>query len=207
MSSEACDVHAQEISAFLDGELPFPDCLPAVDHLAGCEACRAFYASARRLSERVLGDAASPAPDRVWTRIAERAGGGRAATPGRRRLYALALTAAAVLVLALVLPHRRGPVTAVAESRGPSAPAAIREIVVEGARGRMTDERFVSLLAEILSADEKYHRETERVMSTVLQREAPAESAEPDTERNEQDHESAPGAEKAKPARAPALQS
>lgn len=171
--SERCEAHAREISAFLDGELPFPGCLPAVDHLASCESCRFFYLGARRLTERLVEAPAPPAPDSSWERIA------RAEAPpvsdrlrrllAPRRLRALGLAAAVVLAAALGVARFRDPSPAgVSPDAATGAP---REIVVEGERGRMTDERFLSLLAEILSADSRYHRETERVLRFVLRRE------------------------------------
>ncbi|MCE7959248.1 MAG: hypothetical protein DYH06_15110, partial [Acidobacteria bacterium ACB2] len=94
---------------------------------------------------------------------------------GRRRRWAAAAALAAAVVLAFVLTRRSPLPGGTAGSVGVASPAKLTEIVVEGARGRMTDERFVSLLAEILSADRKYHRETERVLRFVLGREGSPE--------------------------------
>jgi hypothetical protein len=101
--SECCEAQAGEIFAFFDGELPFPDCLTAVDHLVSCEACRHFYLGARHLSERLVATPAQPAPDAAWERIAGRApsSGARSRrlfTP--RSLKALGLAAAVVLAAA-----------------------------------------------------------------------------------------------------------
>ncbi|MBK9374402.1 MAG: hypothetical protein IPN03_11890 [Holophagales bacterium] len=178
--SERCDAHALEISAFLDGELPFPACLPAVDHLASCESCRLFYVGTRRLSERLFAAPAPPATDAAWERIA---GAGPSPAARSRRLFAprslkaLGLAAAVVLAAALGVARFREP--SPTPPSPTTSPTAGREIVVEGARGRMTDERFLSLIAEILSADSRYHRETERVLRFVLRREGFDEPAEP----------------------------
>lgn len=178
--SERCEAHALEISTFLDGELPFPACLPAVDHLAACESCRLFYVGARRLSERLVAAPAPPAPEAAWDRIATAAPSSAMRSRGLlapRSLKALGLAAAVVLAAALGVARLREPSPTGAAPD--TSPTAGREIVVEGARGRMTDERFISLLAEILSADSRYHRETERVLRFVLRREGFAETAEP----------------------------
>lgn len=179
--SDRCEAHALAISAFVDGELPFPDCLPAVDHLASCEACRHFYLGARRLSERLAAVPAPPASDEAWERIAaaEAIPGGRRGRGflARRSVRALGLAAAALLVVAVGVARFRAPSPAGAPGEGPAAP--VREIVVEGARGRMTDERFLSLLSELLSADSRYHQETERVLRFVLRRESRTEAEEP----------------------------
>jgi len=184
--SERCEAHALEISAFLDGELPFPESLAAVDHLASCESCRFFYVGARRLSERLVAAPAPPASDAAWERIA---GAVSASATRSRKLFsprplrAVGLAATVVLAAALGIARLREPSpTAVAPD---TSPTAGREIVVEGARGRMTDERFISLLAEILSADSRYHRETERVLRFVLRREGFDEPAEPHGSRTE----------------------
>lgn len=181
--SERCEAVSREISAFVDGELPFPESLAAVDHLASCEGCRRFYLDARRLGERLASAPAPSAPDAVWERLA----GPTPPLPARRRfgsrrLRAFGLAAAAVLVLALGVARLRTPAPPPgAEPEASSSP--LREIVVEGARGRMTDERFLSLLGELLSADARYHRETERVLGYVLRHEAPRDrETAPDTE-------------------------
>lgn len=171
--NERCEAHSLALSAFLDGELPFPDCLPAVDHLASCDECRRLYLGARRLSERLVEAPAAPAPESAWERI-EKADGASLSGRARRRLpawtlRAAGLAAAAVLVVAVGIARFRAP-SAPAGS-DPASPATPREIVVQGARGRMTDDRFLALLTELLSADSRYHRETERVLRFVLRRE------------------------------------
>lgn len=174
-TSERCEAVSREISAFVDGELPVPESLAAVDHLASCEGCRRFYLDARRLAERLASTPAPSAPDAVWERLA----GTPPALPARRRLgsrrlRAFGLAAAAARGLALGVARLRTPDPP--SDAGPGASSSpLREIVVEGARGRMTDERFLALLSELLSADARYHRETERVLGYVLRHEAPGE--------------------------------
>lgn len=171
--NERCEAHALALSAFLDGELPFPDCLPAVDHLASCDECRRHYLGARRLSERLVEAPAAPAPESAWDRI-ERAEGSLLPRRASRRfpawtLRAAGLAAAAVLVVAIGVARFRAPSPPAGSD--PASAATPREIVVQGARGRMTDDRFLALLTELLSADSRYHRETERVLRFVLRRE------------------------------------
>ncbi|MBL8113584.1 MAG: zf-HC2 domain-containing protein [Acidobacteria bacterium] len=190
-SPETCDSFAPEISAFVDGELPFPEALPAIDHLAACESCRRFYLETRGLGERVTGGA-SPAPEQLWDRVASRLGELPAQLPvrtSRGRVWAAGLAAAAAVVFALTLARRGADAPAGNANVAPgttTAPSALREIVVEGARGRMTDERFVTLLSEILSADRKYHQETQRVMSLVNRREGLSDRDDRDLPRTEE---------------------
>lgn len=191
-SPEACDSFCEALSAFVDGELPFPESLPAVDHLAACDSCRRFYVDARSLAERLASRPAPSAPEEVWRRLEEKTAHGetvppRAASRGSRRgFWAASAAIAAAVVLAVTLSQRSPrPAAVPGAATGASTPANLEEIVVEGARGRMTDERFMSLLAEILSADRKYHRETERVLRFVLGREGAAESDDRDAPRTE----------------------
>lgn len=202
--SEACDERAPQLSAFLDGELPFPGALPAIDHLAVCEPCRRFYVEARHLSERLVAPAPE-ASEEIWRGVAVRATGAHAARgpraprrwgrPGRKVWTAGLAAAMALLAVGVLVRRPSGPS---APPGGSTVPSVLHEIVVEGARGRMTDDRFVSLLAELLSADRKYHRETERVLRLVLEREAnlePGDSdAAADTE-NDETEEPDPGKE------------
>jgi hypothetical protein len=207
-TSDRCEAAAREISAFVDGELPFPESLAAVDHLASCEACRSFYLDSRRLSERLSAAPAPPAPDSAWERMA---GAEPRPVAGRlrrllapRRLRALGLAAAVVLAASLGVARFRDPSPA-GTAPGPK-PGAPREIVVEGARGRMTDERFLSLLAEILTADSRYHRETERILRLVLRREGfdePAETRAPATEDSDAAEGDAGDGETPRPGRRP----
>ncbi len=179
--SEPCDERAPQLSAFLDGELPFPEALPAIDHLAVCGPCRRFYVEARHLSERLVAPAPE-ASEEIWRGVAARATGGERASrrwgPPGRKAWTAGLAAAVALLSVGVLARRPGrPST---PPGGSAVPSVLHEIVVEGARGRMTDERFMSLLAELLSADRRYHHETERVLRLVLEREGNLEPGDSD---------------------------
>lgn len=189
---EACEAFCEALSAFVDGELPFPESLPAVDHLAACDSCRRFYLDSRSLAERLASPDAPEAPEALWRQLEERTARGPAVAPpvasrrSRRGVWAASAALAATVVLALTLAQRGArPSAGAPVAAGASVPANLKEIVVEGARGRMTDERFVSLLAEILSADRKYHRETERVLRFVLGREGASEADDRDAPRTE----------------------
>jgi hypothetical protein len=185
--SGVCEAFTEELSAFQDGELPFPESLAAMDHLATCEGCRRFYLDSRRLSERLLAGPKVATPEVLWERIAERS----AEAPEipikyrtRRRQWAAGLAIAAGLILALALSQRSFR-PSVEPRPGVATSSQAREVVIEGAKDKMTDERFISLLAEILSADKKYHRETERVLKYVLGRENPVESDDRDAPSDE----------------------
>lgn len=212
-SPEACEDFSESLSAFLDGELPFPDALPAVDHMAACEACRLFYLESRELAERLASRPAPPVPAALSRRFEARASEREAApvrllSPGtRRRPWAVAAAIAATVVLAFVLSRPSPSPDGAAVPGGVASSAKLTEIVVEGARGRMTDERFVSLLAEILSADRKYHRETERVLRFVLGKEGTPEAEDGDAREAEPGEAGEEGAAEAARPSAPRLPS
>lgn len=189
--SEICEAASLQVSAFVDGELPFPESLAAVDHLATCDACRRFYLDSRRLAEQLAGEDLPAPSDGIWAQIQSGAGMERPEPREPRfgrSVYTAAAAIAALLLLAFTLSLRsfRTPSSSQPVLAGASTPS---EIVIQGARGRMTDERFISLLAEILAADKKYHRETERVLRFVLGRENPVESDDREAPADDSEHE------------------
>ncbi len=188
--SEVCERVSEEISAFVDGELPFPESLAAVDHMATCEGCRRFYLDSRRLAEQLAHNSLPSANEKAWQEIQKHSG--REAPllrPGRRHPARWAAGAAVAAVLLLAFLASLNSLKKPAATPGRFATAPLSEIVIEGSKGQMTDERFISLLAEILAADKKYHRETERVLRFVLGRENAVESDDRDTTAGETERE------------------
>lgn len=162
--NESCETYEWAISELVDGELGASEQLAAVDHLAACASCRAFYRRARRLGEMVARAEAAetPPPDEVWRRIAEETGAVRRRSPSVRvPRFALRLAAMIVLALGLVLVPRLW--------RTRPTPSEDGRIVVElgSDRGAMTEERFVEITTEILRSDARFHREMLAVMALV----------------------------------------
>ncbi len=170
-----CERFEAAISALIDGELESPEQLPAIDHLLECASCQDFYGRARALSSMVTFGAAGaePAPAEVWERIAGEtglAGSGDARKPApwwhRSRSLPGALGLAAGLILALGV-WLLGPV--VVDDSAPDArrESGVVEVMLEQDKGAMSDERFLALTLEILSADRGYHRKMLEVMRAV----------------------------------------
>lgn len=167
-----CETCEMSISALVDGELPTEDLLPALDHLAECSSCQAFYRDARALAAslpietsadpRLPASTPAEAPEEIWHRI-EREAAPALARPGRTRPWAMRLAAAVLLVAGLW--------GALAVARLALRPAGEPiEITLEEDRGRMTEQRFVNLTVELLRADSRYHQEMLQVLTAVLER-------------------------------------
>ena len=161
---ETCEI---SLSALADGELPAEELLPAIDHLAECPGCRAFYRDLRALAAAlparpVAEPPPAEAPEEVWRRI--EAATAPAVVPavgrtGHSRPWALRLAAAVVLVAGLW-----GALAAVRSLHPSDAPI---EVTLGEDRGRMTEERFVDLTVELLRADSRYHQEMLQVLTAV----------------------------------------
>jgi len=165
------------ISALADGELPAEDLLPALDHLAECPSCLAFYRDLRALAAALPAAAAEQAdpltatgeaPEEIWHRI-EAAAVPALSRPGRVQPWAMRLAAAFLLVAGLS--------GALAAARSVLRPAgAPIEITLGEDRGRMTEQRFVDLTVELLRADSRYHQEMLQVLTAVDERDGRQEA-------------------------------
>ncbi len=174
---KTCEPIEQHISTWLDDELDRPGQMELLDHGVRCASCREFYQEARAL-DGLLASVRTPrtaeAPSRkVWDRI-ERSASGRSALSG---LPAWAWRAAAAVVVAAGLGF-------LFWLGGPPQPAEEpidAEVHLGG--GEMSEERFIQLTREVLSAEPRYHAAMQQVMDQVLQdtevREASAEPVVP----------------------------
>lgn len=161
-----CEAHEAELSALLDGEVDRERLLPTLDHLVRCPTCRSFYRRSRALDGTLAllreGEAEEPSPEAPWEGIRRRAG----LRPPRRRPPAWSWPLAAGLLLAAGLAWAAGSLTL------PTVPppGAVLEVRVESDRGRMSEERFLELTAELLRADRRYHLALEEVLAEVNRR-------------------------------------
>ena len=184
-----CETCETSISALTDGELPAEDLLPAIDHLAECPSCQAFYRDVRALAAALpaggaqtsssvfgrwrplsrgkegrweRGTGGEVASEEVWRRI-EAAAAPALSRPGRIRPWAMRLAAGLLLVAGLW--------GALAVLRSAPRPAgAPIEVTLGEDRGRMTEQRFVNLTVELLRADPRYHQEMLQVLTAVIER-------------------------------------
>ena len=171
-----CETCEMSISALADGELPREDLLPALDHLAECPSCQAFYRDVRALaatlpagaagspddSRRLSASAPGEAPEEIWRRI-EVAAAPALSRTGRIRPWAMRLAAAVLLVAGLW-----GALAVVRSALRPAGEPI--EVTLGEDRGRMTKQRFVDLTVELLRADPVYRQEMLQVLTTVTER-------------------------------------
>jgi anti-sigma factor RsiW len=187
-----CEDHEILISTFLDGELSREEAGVMLDHLIGCESCRAFYRAAQGLQEAVqplVSGHRNPPPVELWERIESRSRPRRFLSGRFQGVADWGWKAAAVLLVVFGLwqigrirtgsgPGAPGPgspspqtservaAPGAAESTAP-APGLPVEVVLGGAPGRMTDARFRELTTELLGADHRYHQAMLQVMREV----------------------------------------
>ncbi|HEX7181634.1 MAG TPA: zf-HC2 domain-containing protein [Thermoanaerobaculia bacterium] len=174
-----CATYEMSISALADGELPAEDLLPAIDHLAGCPSCQAFYRDVRALAAALpaggarhlsVSAASAPgeAPEEVWRRI-EAAAAPALSRTERTRPWAMRLAAAVLLIASLW-----GAFAAVRSTLHP--PGEPIEVALGEDRGRMSEQRFVDLTVELLRADSRYHQEMLQVLTAVTERDGRRET-------------------------------
>lgn len=199
-----CESYEMSISALADGELAAGGLLPVLDHLAECPSCQAFYRDVRSLAaaipaggpQRLPAPAPGEAPEEVWQRIEAAAAPALSRAEGVRP-WALRLAAAVLLIAGLW-----GAFAAVRPAlRAPDEPI---EIALGEDRGRMTEQRFLDLTVELLSADPRYHREMLQVLTAIIarsgRRETPVDHDAPFPEGDESGSEHRRGLAAAPPA-------
>ncbi len=159
----SCHVMEIAVSAWIDGELSPLESTPALDHLVDCPACRGFYRRARVLSKVVDSPRSEldeePPDAEIWHRIStssfDSGQSHRRSSMWWSRLAAVLLVTLGFLLLQPSSSEQR------------AASGEILELTLEGDRGRMSEERFVALTAELLKADRRFHRKMLEVMLTV----------------------------------------
>lgn len=182
-----CEEHEILISTFLDGELSREEAAAMLDHLVGCESCRAFYREAQGLQETVrplTSGRRNPPPAELWDRIESRARPRRALAGRLLEVSGWGWKAAAVLLVAFGLWQIGRIQTGQAPRVPPGEESRPVEVVLGGQPGRMTDARFVELTTELLGAGPRYRQAMLQVMREVQEstwnRESPAEDILPD---------------------------
>lgn len=153
-----CTDYQLEISALLDGESDPRTALELLDHVGRCGSCGVFVREIRAAQATI--DVVYPVSDPV------RASG---STPSpKRRItpmprWAWALAATIVVAVGTVLLSEGDPSGSIADAREDS------EIVVRLGEhsGTMSDDRFMELATELLSADRLYRDQMYLVLEAV----------------------------------------
>jgi predicted anti-sigma-YlaC factor YlaD len=165
------------ISSWLDAELSREEGVELLDHLAGCAACRGFYRDARQLDTllaqaRPLDETLAP-HDALWRRIASAAARPAPArrTRGVRRAWLVAVPLAAALALAALL----GWLVSSTDRAGAAGQTVGAQLASRPEP--MSDERFVTLLRELLQSEPRYQQAMLQVMSQVVEETGSAEMA------------------------------
>jgi anti-sigma factor RsiW len=127
-ATDICGTVAEELIAYLDGELPEPERARVAAHVGGCLPCRREVEALRRLAGLVAGlPAIEPSEDlaaHMARRLASEAGVARAGGGRRLALWGVSLAAAAAVALTLAsMVSRQARAPEVAELAA-SAPAA-----------------------------------------------------------------------------------
>jgi len=159
-----------EISALFDGESDPATALELLEHVASCPACAAFARDLRTMQaniDQVYMVPEVPEPEPVAVLPLER--------PRRSiRVTRWAWGLAAAMVVAVGLSYG---ITAALPS-GVTGAQRDREVVIrlEENRGAMTDERFITLVTELLRADRKYQYQMYAVLDALNERDVPNEA-------------------------------
>lgn len=161
-----CEEYRMKLSALLDGELPPEDLPDTVRHLAGCEACMKQFQAFQALQQRVNQEVAAPAvPNRLWTAIKRESSAAQAAIHPYRPLAGRILRLAAVIVICFGLGYMLSKPVFRLQKADPQTP-----IVLASSPGSMTDERFLEVTRELLTADPAYHRKMYLILSLLMDR-------------------------------------
>lgn len=174
-----CETCQLTLSAFLDGEASGAELREALDHLAGCPACRAFYQAARRLEEACWHLAPSgairpePAAAAAEAPLAQGEIPRADLEPGRPRSFLTRLGlqpawtwAAAAVALVAVLAGGWDLIRRFEPASGPQGAGPVA-ITLGEERGRMDDDRFVAMAVELLKADSRYREEMRVLLEDI----------------------------------------
>ncbi len=163
-----CSHEQADISALLDGELERERVHDVLGRVLHCPSCQAYYENARQVDALFRLDQSSEAPPvDVWQRIEA-----EAATPAeivRPAFWSNAVRRPALLAAVALLVLATSMLVRVGLGRDDSLSSQVLqadEIVLAGDSG-MDDERFLELAAELLQADDRYHKEMFSLMNQL----------------------------------------
>jgi hypothetical protein len=157
-----CDEYQMKVSALMDGEMPAEEIEGTVRHLAACEECLQEFKVFQKLQNRVNRELAQPVVSpQTWERIQRQAAKAPKAIfiPFKSRAMRIAALAAAV-ILCFGLGYLMNRPT-------PILPVSTGPIVLASQPGQMTDERFLALTRELLTADPEYHQKMFMILSSL----------------------------------------
>ena len=157
-----CDEYQMKASAMMDGELPAEEIESTVRHLAVCEECLQEFKIFQKLQNRVNRELSQPSVSpRAWERIRRQAAEAPKAIfiPFKSRAVRIAAMAAAV-ILCFGLGYLMNHPTRL-------LPVSTEPIVLASQPGQMTDEKFLTLTRELLTADPEYHQKMYLILNSL----------------------------------------
>lgn len=167
-----CSDYEIELSALFDGEGEPAMALELIEHVARCSSCSGFVRDLRNTQDIVdsleLRPKAEPLPADVAT-IKLR----RRWHLGLRPQWALGIAALLVVTVGILVNTIVGP-TSTFSSDLRDGELLIR---LEEDKGRMSDERFVAMVSELLRADRRYQNQMYVVLEEIGQGRTSGESS------------------------------
>ena len=158
----------------LDGELEGSELTDTIEHIGKCPACMKQLKVFQMLQEKIGSDFVQEAPPRhVWDKIQRSENKPRRSTviplhPAVTGILAVAAGVILIFILSILLEKTDIPF------QPTNTP-----MMLTGHSGSMSEERFVSLTRELLSAESIYHRKMYLILSTLYNEGSLAEDNRP----------------------------
>jgi hypothetical protein len=166
-----CSDYEVELSALLDGESEPAMALKLVDHIASCSSCSTFVRELRATQTFIdnLQMARTPETEPAVAVPIE---------PKRRRMLGLRPRWAVGLAALLIVTVSVWFGADIGAPTGLTNDLRDGELVIrlEEDKGRMSNERFVALVSELLRADRRYQNQMYVVLDEITQNRASGES-------------------------------
>ena len=166
-----CSDYEIELSALMDGESDPAMALKLVGHVASCASCSQFVRDLRRTQDIVDGlelESSSEAAEQSVVPIERK----RRRVLGLKPQWAVGIAALLVVTVGVFFNPGAGKVGAISNDLRDG------ELVIrlEEDKGRMSNERFVALVSELLRADRRYQNQMYVVLDEITQNRSSGES-------------------------------
>jgi hypothetical protein len=164
---DSCEIYQINLSAMMDGELTGEALADTIRHLAGCKGCMKEFESFQSLQKRVNHELPAPnVPAKLWKTISRESG--ISVPTVTRRLNSPVMKVmrmAAVIMVCFGLGYALSKPVFHLQKPDPRSP-----IVLASSPGSMTEDRFLELTRELLTADPAYHRKMYLILSLLVDR-------------------------------------
>jgi hypothetical protein len=166
-----CEEYQINLSAMMDGELSTEELTETVKHVAVCTDCLQVMQQFQNLQQHLCAEIIAPsAPADLWQQIKDEAAPARKAKfiPLQTR-WVRYISMAAVFVLFFGMGYllKTPTITTLQGGMPVSMKNASSPIVLASDAGKMTDEHFLELTRELLSANPVYHRKMYLILQAL----------------------------------------